>query len=64
MILGIILDLLESFLEFASLLRPLRFDFTHWGVIPGNLEFYFWPLHVRPYNRIFIIGLRESDFFR
>ena len=64
LILCVFLDLWESILECASLFRSLKFDFMHWGVIPGPLGFDFWAPHVRPYNRVFKIGLWESVCLR
>ena len=65
LILIVILDLWESILKSGSLFRPFSFNYyKHWGVIPGPIGFDFWPRHVRPYNRVYKIGLWESDFFR
>ena len=58
-----LLDIWESISESGCLFRPLRFNFMHCGVIRGPLQFYFWLLNVRPYNRVFEIGLWEFDFF-
>ena len=58
-------DLWKSILETGNLLKPLRFIFMHWRLITGPLGFDFWPRHVRPYNRVFKIGLivrTRSDY--
>ena len=49
-------------MESGCLFRPLRFNFMHCGVIRGPLQFDFWLLNVRPYNRFSKSDCENSIF--